>query len=94
MARDNPKQLMNLQLEFLIWSAQPAQSTWLSTMGVNSYNSPYAMTFNEFIISTNDVGDLAKVFNGHYERSGDARNGTHANRVEHANAWYEYFKNW
>jgi len=94
MARENPKQLIDLQLEFLFWSCQPAQRNWLSGPGVSTYNSPYQMTFNEFITSTNDVGDLAKVFNGHYERSADAQNGTHASRVKYANEWYEFSDRW
>ena len=58
------------------------------------FHSPYTLTYAEYIMSTNNPGDLAKVFNAHYERSIEFQNGIHANRVEHANAWYEYFKNW
>ena len=94
MAMDNATQLMNLQLEFLLYACQPAQREWLAGMGVSTYNFPYHMTFNDFISSTNDMGELVAVFNGHYERSTDAANGNNTLRIEHANYWYDYFKNW
>lgn len=91
MAENNPKQLMDLQLEFLIWSSETSTPSsvreWFPT---TNYDSPYRMYFEDYIVSTNDVGDLALVFHGSYERSADdARR--KQNRIDYANKWYEYF---
>ena len=91
MAQDDPKNLMDLQLEYLIYSSQtstPAEvRQWFPT---TNYASPYKMSYNEYIVSTNDVGELALVFHGSYERSGDTVQ-VRENRVGYAEAWYKYF---
>lgn len=91
MAKTSPKKLIDLQLEFLIWSCQPTipaeKCEWFST---TNYDSPYEMTYAEYILSTNDPGDLALVFHASYERSNDTvmiRN----ERVQNAENWYAYF---
>jgi len=91
MAQNNPKQLMDLQLEFLIWSSlkttPSSKREWFPT---TNYDSPYKMFYEEYIVSTKDVGDLALVFHGSYERSAD--NATRRqNRIDYANMWYEHF---
>lgn len=91
-AERKPGELIDLQLKYLISSCQPDQYVWLSEMGVNIYGSPYEMAFDEFITSSNNPGELALVFHGHYERSADDEF-TQNNRVEYANYWYNYFNN-
>ncbi|WP_372999657.1 phage tail tip lysozyme [Lutispora sp.] len=53
MAQNDPKQLMDLQLEFLIWSSQTSTPSdcrqWFAT---TNYDSPYKMTYDEYIVST------------------------------------------
>lgn len=39
--------------------------------GTTSYGSPQKMTFEEYIVSTLNAGDLAMVFHGSYESSND-----------------------
>jgi RHS repeat-associated protein len=70
MAKNDPKHLMDLELDILIWSMQPGRGEWLPSLSAN-YGSPYKMTYEEFITSTKNAGDLALVFHGSYERSSD-----------------------
>ncbi|MCL2147424.1 MAG: phage tail tip lysozyme, partial [Synergistaceae bacterium] len=92
IANSYPKSLVNLQLEFLIESCQPVQGTeWLQGSAVSRYHSPYRMSFDDFITSTNNPGDLAKVFHGHYERSGDSLDYIQNTRAKYAGDWYTYF---
>ena len=91
MAENDPKQLIDLQLEFLIWSSLSTSPIdgrrWYAT---TNYRSPYKMTYKEYITSTKDVGELALVFHGSYERSADDAKGLQE-RVDDAEMWYEYF---
>ncbi len=91
MAKNDPKHLMDLELEFLIYSSQsstPAKKReWFKTTG---YGSPYSMTFEDYIVSTKNAGDLALVFHGSYERSSDDAK-RKQNRIDFANYWYDYF---
>ncbi|SCW29918.1 hypothetical protein SAMN04487970_10023 [Paenibacillus tianmuensis] len=99
MAQNDPKQLMDKQLEFLLINLNLTGSKeerknyggeWIPT---TKYSSPYKMTVSEFTNSHNDVGELAMVFHGSFERSGDAP-GSKAltKRVEYANKWYDFFR--
>ena len=99
LTENDAKELMNMQLEYLLLSCTSSSTQnvvfgWYPSMGVNTYNSPYKMSFDEFINSNNNAGELAAVFNGHYERSSDAYNGDNTLRVQYANEWYKYFQNW
>lgn len=93
MATNNPKQLIDLQLEYLIYSSLSTTSTslvdrqWYKTTG---YGSPQKMTYEEYIVSTLDAGDLALVFHGSYERSNDTAT-VKQERKDYANRWYDYF---
>lgn len=72
MASDNPQKLMELQLRYLLASAQPGQGIWLANdRAMTVYGSPYLMAFSDFAQSNNPVSELALVFHGHYERSSD-----------------------
>ena len=57
---------------------------------MNSYHSPYEMSFSGFIESTASPRELALVFHGHYERSGDTIEMIN-DRADSAEKWYEYF---
>lgn len=91
MAEKEKKKLMDLQLEWLIKTCQPGQGEWLQGKAVSDYGSPLKMTFDEFITSDKNPGDLALVFHGHYERSADDER-RKQNRIDFANEWYEYFQ--
>jgi hypothetical protein len=47
------------------------------------------MTYDEFVSSTSDPGDLSLVFHAAYERSGDGSVGLQE-RVDAANRWYDF----
>ena len=89
-AAKNPEELIRIQLDFIISSCQPGRGEWLPGMGVNSYGSPYEMSFEDFTVSENAPGELALVFHGHYERSKDNEERKN-NRVNYANKWSDYF---
>ena len=89
-ATENPQLLMDLQLEFFIWSnlatTQSDHREWIAT---TDYGSPYKMSYAEYIASEYDVGDLALVFHASYERSGDSE-AIKQERVQNAKDWYDY----
>jgi hypothetical protein len=94
MATEDPKMLMDLQLEFLIDSCQTSTPSdkreWWPT---NGYHTPFNnMTFNKYIKSDKDPRDLALVFFLHYERSGASLQQLKDTRVTYANNWDKYFK--
>ena len=75
LANNAPNNLICKQLEFLFinLNLQPDPSglycgEWIQT---SSYGSPYKMSVSNYIVSNNDVKDLAKVFHGSFERSAD-----------------------
>lgn len=92
LARTDANRLMDMQLEHLISSCQWGKGEWLQKNAVREHGSPYQMSFDEFISSTNDPGELALVFHGHYERSADD-NTRKQNRIDFAHKWYTYFIN-
>lgn len=50
------------------------------------------MIVSKYIKSDKDAGELALVFHGSFERSGDAPNSVAMRRrVEYANKWYNFF---
>ena len=98
LAENDPKQLMDKQLKFLLINLKSAGSqqerdaygnAWIKTTG---YSSPYKMTVSEFVKSDKNSGELALVFHGSFERSADAPGSTALKkRVEYANKWYDFF---
>lgn len=93
MAMEEPKKLLDEQLKYLIYSSRATTNSgekeWYATLSL-SYGSPYKMTYEEYIVSNCDVGDLALVFHASYERS-DRDESEEQRRVESAEQWYEYF---
>ncbi len=87
MAKNDPKKLMDLELEFLVETMKPGAREWLPSIGVSRHDAPYKMSYNEFISSTNSVDELTVIFNSHYERSGTPHMDR---RIRHAEYWYEY----
>jgi len=105
MATNNPKQLLDKQLEYLLFSMQltggsnPHQG-WYPTLAGPHFNklppndnSVRNLTWNEFISSTKNPGDLAIAFNAIYLRSSDSGSNIQALRVNPANTWYTYLHN-
>jgi hypothetical protein len=103
LARNNPRGLMDLQLEFLIWSSLPTTHSdyreWWPHMVRTHYNrsplrhnTPGRMSFEEYISSMYDVEDLTLVFHATYVRSGDNA-AVLQERIDFANQWYDYFTN-
>lgn len=91
LATFNPQELMDLQLSCLIESCRPSYSEWLADKAVNQYHAPYKMSFDDFIHSDNEPGELAVVFSEHYERSGASLAQIESTRAANARKWYEYF---
>lgn len=86
MALNNPKKLMDAELEFLIWSCQPAQSEFFAPKPAMQHTG-HSMSFDTFKKSTLKVHTLAIVFHDHYERSQD--NATKLNlRGNYAESWF------
>jgi hypothetical protein len=97
LATNDPKRLLELQLDDLLRTMKPGGGAWLhgnamrERLGENplEHGTPDNMSYDEFIASTNDPGDLARIFNATYERSGDEKDAIQQ-RVRYANAWYEF----
>ncbi len=90
LATNNPKKLLDLQLEFLVYTCTTKNyddRRWYPTI---KHGSPYKMSYNNFICSKLNPGDLALVFHGSYERSSDD-NTRKQNRINYANKWYKFF---
>ena len=90
LAEDNPTELMNIQLDYIIYSSLQttpyAERRWYPTY---DYQSPYKMTFEQYITSSHSAYDLAYVFHASYERSRDDEDEL-KERAEAAKAWYAY----
>ena len=99
-AESNPQGLMNDELEVLVDTCQPSKYRWITDLAPPYYarkdfadnKTPKDMSFNEFVKSTCNPGDLALVFHACYERSGDFEERLQL-RVDAANKWYDYFLN-
>ena len=94
LAENDPAKLIEIQLDLLTLECTEFQSgegrKWYPTSGVNTYKSPYEMSFNEFITSTNSIEELTLVFHGHRLRSSDGPEGRQK-RIKYAYDWYDYF---
>ncbi len=94
-ASSDAKRLMDDELEYLIYSSLSTTPTssvhrqWYATTG---YGSPLKMTYEQYIVSTSNAGDLALVFHASYERSSDS-SAIKQERYDNANRWYDYFTN-
>jgi hypothetical protein len=90
---------MDLQLEYLLYSAtQPGgaeHAAWYPSSSDGYFPEPFVddtsrkMTWDEFISSTNNPGDLAQVFHASYEKSGDSA-AEIKERVDAALEWYDF----
>lgn len=91
LADKDPKKLMDLQLDFLIWSCKkntPSDKReWFPTQ---SFGSPKKISFEDFTKSNQSPKILALVFHGSYERSKDTKE-MQKEREESAIKWYNYF---
>lgn len=99
LAVNDPVQMMNMQLDYLLETLKPAQSIWLTDPKFTSphyaklplsHGTPEKMTTEEFIESDCDPRDLALVFHACYERSGGGREALEK-RADAAKEWYKYF---
>ena len=89
MAEENPALLIDLQLEYIEYTSVVGTDIkrWMET---KKYGSPREISYEEYISSTYCSGDMALIFNGSYERSGDDEM-QRQRRVDAANRWYDYF---
>ena len=86
LALNNPKQLMNAELEFLVWSCLPGNGHFFPP-APSMQHTAYSMTFNAFKQSTMSVDTLAIIFHDHYERSSDSDDALNRRR-QYAVAWF------
>ncbi|EFM12302.1 Peptidoglycan-binding domain 1 protein [Paenibacillus curdlanolyticus YK9] len=89
MARNDPKKLMDKQLEYLLIELKETRLDKREWIPTTNYNSPYVMTPEEYIHSDKNVGDLALVFHGSFERSRDSWTFKQA-RINNAKKWYNF----
>ena len=90
----DPGKLIQNQLDFLIYSSATTDydiKEWYPNLA-SRYGAEYIMSFEEFTGSTDSAGDLAVIFNSHYERSGDNTERINQRR-EYAEKWFDYFSN-
>ena len=90
LVRINPQELMDLQLEYLLYSSSKScpseDKRWYAT---TKYESPYSMSYETYIKSTYTPEEMALVFHASYERSA----GDHERRMaraKSARAWYNF----
>ena len=81
------KNSMTGQLEFLMASMEPAAGEWFP----NSSTSGYYMSSSQFVVSTEPVEYLTKVFLYSYERAGHP---AVDQRIQYACYWDSYFRSW
>lgn len=87
LARNNPKALMDAELDFLIRNCAPGAGNFYPPDSSAMQHTGYRMTFEKFKASTIDAGTLAIVFHDHYERSGDGTTVLNQ-RKSYAQNWY------
>jgi peptidoglycan hydrolase-like protein with peptidoglycan-binding domain len=86
LVANNPKSMMDGQLSYYHnefnsgnhWGAKPG------------YSGPVMTSYTQFKTSTLSTGDLARVFDGYFERSNDSASTVTTYRVAYANEWYNY----
>lgn len=86
LTNNNPKTLMDEELECLIWCCA-TRGDWIKPTGSMQHTN-YSMTLNEFMDSTLSAYTLAIVFHDHYERSGDSLTTIQNTRATFAANWY------
>ena len=89
IAEEDPKKLIDLQLEFLIVSSQPGGGEWLTNLAIG-YGAKEKMKFEDFVKSTESPAYLCEIFHAHYERSNDLES-VIQKRKDFAEEWYRYF---
>lgn len=89
MAEDNPKGLLDKELEFMIDSCQINDDTrrWIPT---TDYGSTCEMTYEEYISSNLSPEELAIIFHASFERSDDTEE-MRQEREKAARRWYDHF---
>jgi len=107
LATSDPKALMDMQIEYLLTTMKPGGGEWIAGEAYvkDHYNAcpldsstPRLMSYSDYISSNIDAGELALVFQAHYERSGDYK----VEQIEHrlqqrydyAQDWYIFLKNY
>lgn len=99
LAVNNPVQLMDMQLEYLLETLEPGRGIWLpysesATIRYArlplSHGTPERMSSEEYTASDCDPRDLALVFNACYERSGAGKKALEE-RANAAKDWYKHF---
>ena len=90
LANTDAKKLMDLELDFLIYTCTVKDYTKNRWIATSKYSSPYIMKYEEYIKSEHSPEDLALVFHASYERSND-NDKLKNTRANNARKWYNYF---
>lgn len=85
LAYSDPKKLMDAELEFM--TIKVNTSDWFKSNYYDDYGASRYLTADQYRNSTLDAGDLARIFDGAYVRSGLS---TVALRDSDAKEWYRY----
>ncbi len=87
LATNNPKRLMDAELDWLVQSMKPGQGYFFYSSSFN-HSGYTTMTYDSFRLSTLDAGTLATIFHDYYERSGDSAAAIAANRATPARNYF------
>jgi|GEM_PF-2497505 len=107
LALNDPKALMDLQLEYILTTMKPGGGEWLpyevyvgkhyAAYPLDS-STPRLMSYNDYISSAIDSRELALVFHATYERSGDYQVEQTEHRIQkrcnYAKDWYDFLLNY
>lgn len=93
LSTNNPNLLMELELEYFIWSCQASTPSdhreWFATL---EYYSPYKLSYSKYIEELYSPSEMALVFHASYERSADGKEAIEERSIA-AEKWYQYFMN-
>ena len=93
LSTNNPNLLMELELEYFIWSCQASTPSdhreWFATL---EYYSPYKLSYSEYIEELYSPSEMALVFHASYERSADGKEAIEERSIA-AEKWYQHFMN-
>lgn len=88
LAYSDPSKLMKAELDFLIVSMNTPGNWYEPDDNQSKYGTTATLTAKQYQAATKeDVGTLARIFCGHYERPG---NPNMTERVNNAEKWYEF----
>lgn len=84
---DNPKKLMDAELDYLIVSMNTVGNWFKPDNNQSKYGTSETLTASQFKVSNKSADILARIFCGHYERPGVPKI---SERVANAKKWYNF----